>query len=146
MLHKTRISNVSYTNIKIRETNIIKTRNLFEKFPLEDLGLETTDIDYNPESINNVKIENLNYLNNQNKHIFENLNFELKKGEKIFIKGLSGSGKSTFLDILSGLNNDYSGKILINGKSNNKNETSNEATYSSSSETKVVFLPRYYQK
>ena len=35
--------------------------------------------------------------------VLKNLDFSLKKGEKVAILGVSGSGKSTFLHILSGL-------------------------------------------
>ena len=35
--------------------------------------------------------------------LFENLNVEIFKGDKIGIKGQTGTGKSTFIDLLSGL-------------------------------------------
>jgi len=55
--------------------------------------------------------------------LLENLNLEIKKGEKIGIIGDSGSGKSTFLDILMGLLPAVKGEILIDGK-NIKNNLS----------------------
>ena len=39
----------------------------------------------------------------ENTKLFSNLNFEIVIGDKIGIEGKSGSGKSTFLDILMGL-------------------------------------------
>ena len=44
---------------------------------------------------------NFKYQNN-NDLIFENLNFSIYKKDKISIMGLSGSGKSTFVDIILG--------------------------------------------
>ena len=50
-----------------------------------------------------------------NKNVFENLNFEIKKGNFIGIFGESGSGKSTFIDILIGLHAANKGEILVDG-------------------------------
>jgi len=47
--------------------------------------------------------------------IFDKLNLEIKKGDFIGIQGESGSGKSTFLDLLVGLQIPYDGKILVDG-------------------------------
>lgn len=47
--------------------------------------------------------------------IIENLNLEIKKKESIGIMGKSGSGKSTFLDLLTGIIKPKKGNILISG-------------------------------
>ena len=52
---------------------------------------------------------------NTSKKIFSNLNLTIKSGDKILIIGESGVGKSTFLDILVGLQKPKKGKIIING-------------------------------
>lgn len=44
--------------------------------------------------------------------IFDRLNFSIKEGKKISITGESGSGKSTFLNILGGLESADSGEII----------------------------------
>jgi len=46
----------------------------------------------------------------------DDINIEITKGQSIGIIGLSGSGKSTFLDLLLGLHSPNSGKILIDGQ------------------------------
>jgi putative pyoverdin transport system ATP-binding/permease protein len=55
----------------------------------------------------------------------EPLNFELSRGEMIFITGGNGSGKSTFLKVLAGLYQPASGSITINdvpiGRDNRQN-------------------------
>jgi ATP-binding cassette subfamily C protein len=53
--------------------------------------------------------------------IFENLNLIINSGEKIFIKGKSGIGKTTFLYLLSGLFKPNMGKIFVTSKTNNFN-------------------------
>ena len=50
---------------------------------------------------------------NESSPIFKNLNLSINSGDKIGIIGETGSGKSTFLDILTGLLPPTSGKIFI---------------------------------
>lgn len=50
----------------------------------------------------------------QNIEIFENLNFELSEGKTVAIMGKSGSGKSTFLSLISGIIKPDKGDILLN--------------------------------
>jgi ABC-type multidrug transport system fused ATPase/permease subunit len=54
------------------------------------------------------------------KYIVKNLSIKFLKGDKIFIRGETGSGKSTFLDIVSGLLKISKGRILINKENNFK--------------------------
>ena len=44
-----------------------------------------------------------------------NLNLSIKAGSKIGIIGKSGAGKSTFIDVLLGLQTPSKGKILVDG-------------------------------
>ena len=57
----------------------------------------------------------------------DKLNFEIEKNEFAIILGASGAGKSTFLNILGGLDSPSSGELLVNGKNiamyNEKNLT-----------------------
>lgn len=48
-----------------------------------------------------------------NLEVLRNINFNIKKGEFICIVGGSGCGKSTLLRIISGLDADHEGKVLI---------------------------------
>ena len=50
-----------------------------------------------------IKIENLSYSYNKEKFVLEDINFTIKKGEYLGIVGLSGAGKTTLIDCLSGL-------------------------------------------
>ncbi|WP_196140450.1 ABC transporter ATP-binding protein [Aliikangiella sp. G2MR2-5] len=49
--------------------------------------------------------------------ILDNVSFELKKGCSLAILGESGSGKTTMLGLLAGLDTPTSGEVLIDGKS-----------------------------
>jgi ABC-type bacteriocin/lantibiotic exporter with double-glycine peptidase domain len=58
-------------------------------------------------------------------NILQDINFKLIKGQKICIVGKSGSGKSTFIDLLLGLLKPSNGMILIDGIDINNNLDSN---------------------
>lgn len=51
--------------------------------------------------------------------IYNDLNFSLKEGEQVAIMGKSGSGKSTFLSLVSGIIKADSGDIILNKTSYN---------------------------
>jgi ABC-type bacteriocin/lantibiotic exporter with double-glycine peptidase domain len=60
--------------------------------------------------INNLSFS---YPNNKKKKVIDKLNIEIKKNTLVGIYGKSGIGKSTFVDLLSGLLKPDTGKILI---------------------------------
>ncbi len=72
---------------------------------------------------NNIVLKDVNFSYNDNEDNFalKDINIEIKKGEFIGIVGLSGSGKTTIMDILSGLNTADSGKFLVDNLEINKN-------------------------
>ena len=61
-----------------------------------------------------LKISNLEKYYVPNEPIITNLDFSIKKGEIISFIGDSGSGKTTFLKCLAGLEKINSGKIELN--------------------------------
>ena len=70
-----------------------------------------------------IKIENISYQYEKNlPNILNNFSFDIAKGERIVIKGETGSGKSTLVNIISGLFSPKKGKILVDGvEINSKN-------------------------
>lgn len=46
----------------------------------------------------------------------DNISFEIEKGELVIILGPSGAGKTTVLNILGGMDNPTSGKVIIDNK------------------------------
>ena len=60
---------------------------------------------------------NLNYsLNGNNIKILKNINFEIKKNERVAIIGESGSGKTSLLMLMSGLENPTNGSIVFDNE------------------------------
>ena len=57
---------------------------------------------------------NLNYnLNGNDIKVLKNINFEIKKNERVAIIGESGSGKTSLLMLMSGLENPSTGAIFF---------------------------------
>lgn len=63
-----------------------------------------------------ITFENVKFSYIEGKEVIKNISFEINKGDFIGIIGLSGAGKSTVADILTGLLPADSGKILVDGQ------------------------------
>ena len=67
------------------------------------------------EKIKSLKIKNLSFkYQNKEDDLIKNFSYEFKKNKTYAIKGESGIGKSTLINILCGLINDYEGEITLN--------------------------------
>ncbi len=62
-----------------------------------------------------IKFEDVSYAypNHQAFPVIQNVNIDLKRGEKIAIVGMNGSGKTTLIELLLGLRDEYSGSIKL---------------------------------
>ena len=67
----------------------------------------------------NIKIENLTF-SYKKQIILNDINLNIQKGDVIGIIGSSGSGKSTFIDLINGLLKPSMGEILVDGIDINK--------------------------
>lgn len=71
---------------------------------------------------NVIELKNVSFrYSNSCKNSIGDINFEIKKGEVVFLVGNSGSGKSTLLNILNGIipeviEGDLKGDVIINGR------------------------------
>ena len=65
---------------------------------------------------NSIIFKNVDFSYDNGDKILDTINLSIKKGESIGIIGESGSGKSTFIDILIGLNLPTNGTILIDNQ------------------------------
>ncbi|WP_440928165.1 ATP-binding cassette domain-containing protein [Candidatus Pelagibacter sp.] len=69
-----------------------------------------------------INIKNLVFKYQESeKKIFDNFNLEIKKGEYVIIRGPSGVGKSTLINLILGLLKPISGEILIDNQNIHKN-------------------------
>jgi ABC-type multidrug transport system fused ATPase/permease subunit len=88
---------------------------IFNEIKLNSRPLEFLDSQQNSIFQNKIQFTDVSFWYNKNSDILKDINLEIKKGETIGIIGESGSGKSTFVDLLIGLHKQNSGYILIDG-------------------------------
>jgi len=73
-----------------------------------------------------LKIENLTYYyNNPEDYLFKDVNESFEPGTLYAILGQSGSGKTTFLSLLAGLDTAKSGNLIFNDKEIRKSNLTN---------------------
>ena len=105
------IKNVEADMNRIDDVMKYKTVSDFDDFPKEISDYECRILD------GNIKMENVSFgYNLLSPPFIENFNLEIKSGERIAIVGGSGSGKSTILNMLNGINSPWSGRILFDGQ------------------------------
>ena len=94
------------------------------QYTLEIVGLanykEKEDVEWKKDShpliYNNfITIEDLAFSYSDGYQVLKDININIEKGDKIGIIGQSGSGKSTFINILLGFLKPLKGRILIDG-------------------------------
>ncbi len=84
----------------------------------EELHSEEVDINLNlkktPDNYDLVRVNNLK--KSYDDIVFENLNFNIKLGNKVALMGPNGSGKSTLMDIITGKDTADSGNVDVSKK------------------------------
>lgn len=103
---------------------------------------EPVDISFKPQKMKPqknmsddaiIEIKNLSYsYPDTNEKVLKNINFKIKKGERIGIAGYSGSGKSSLIKILLKISHNYTGSVyLFNNdlKSISREEIANKIAY-----------------
>ena len=103
---------ISFQSLKLR--NILLNRIYKDVFESENARgkIHTKE---NVSSIDNITISNFSYRYPESKNlIFENTSIELKKGNIYALTGDSGTGKSTLVDLISGLLKINSGEYKVN--------------------------------
>tara|TARA_E500000178_G_scaffold355300_1_gene427437 strand:+ start:4046 stop:5752 length:1707 start_codon:yes stop_codon:yes gene_type:complete len=97
----------------------------FSKKPIEyyNINLKNLKNKTNIEKKNDFKFkEEITFENvcfsypDKHQEVFKNLNFKIKMGDRIHLKGVTGSGKSTLIDLLLGLQKTTSGQIKVDKK------------------------------
>ena len=133
---------ISYSTISI-DSVLTYIRELYNSiYHIDDLSYflnqdNTSKMIYNKSFIN-MKLKNFSYSYDNINIIVKIKDFEIKSGDKVFIKGCSGTGKSTLAKCISGIYDDYNGDILINDIPLKKINYLNNIVYTSL-EDKLMF-------
>lgn len=96
---------------------------------IEIFDLQKTQYKIIPSNINSfVKLNNISFKY-ENSVIFEDINIDIKKEQKIGIYGANGCGKTTLLKILLGILKPDNGEIIWNSLNFEKAQISNYVSY-----------------
>jgi len=92
-------------------------------FDFVDMDTRTAKLEVTKSliTIPNIEIKDLSYMyTNNSKHALRNINLKIERDSLIAFIGENGSGKTTFIKILSALYDDYGGDVYF-GKQNLRN-------------------------
>lgn len=89
--------------------------------------------------MNLIKVDNASFSYDLKKDVFNNISFEVNKGEAFLIVGPNGCGKSTLIDNLLGLLKLKTGKIEISGKDIRRMKPKEIAEY-------MAYVPQGHEK
>jgi ABC-type multidrug transport system fused ATPase/permease subunit len=104
---------IAVQNIKFSENSLI---NILKDLDADNNILQNQQILKNHDVIfkNEIKFFNVSfYYSNSNRLVIKDCNISIKKNDFICILGETGSGKSTFVDLLTSLVSPTNGKILV---------------------------------
>lgn len=68
------------------------------------------------DDIDSVEVKELSFQYHDERQLYSDLNLFFQKGKVYCIKGENGSGKSSLIDIITGLRYDYTGEVLYNNE------------------------------
>ena len=102
----------SIITLQFSKPSMLKILSEIKSLNSNQKEIEKDDIDLDFKYKLEFKNVHFIYPNTQKK-VLEDINLEIKKGDKIGIYGPSGSGKSTLIDLLIGLLNPSSGHIYL---------------------------------
>ncbi len=118
-------------NMQHMYTRFMVASSRIKKF-MNDFNVEPYDVDAitKPNGSNTFESLSLNDIafnytdeNKEQTFVLGPINIDIRQGETIFIVGGNGSGKSTFINILTGLYSPTEGEFVLNGISRSKSNS-----------------------
>ena len=107
----------SYNNIKFGTVFLntyVDDLKILEKIHLKNQDIDSKNYNFN----HSIEFKNVQYRYKESEDlILKDINFIIKKNQSVLIAGSNGSGKSTLLNLISGMLQNQSGQILVDGES-----------------------------
>ncbi|WP_337966367.1 cyclic peptide export ABC transporter [uncultured Flavobacterium sp.] len=133
-----------YTRLTVANNRI---KNFLKDFDSVELAVTIKKTD--PEAFKSLRFDNIHfeYENNAAEKTFAlgPVNLSIEKGEMIFIIGGNGSGKSTFINILTGLYQPTEGEIILNEQEYEKKNTTTQNLISAVFTDNHIYSKNYDQ-
>ena len=104
---------------------IFEEFNNFEKINIKNKNYNQNKIEFK----SNIELKNIYFDYDNGKNILNDISLEISKKEKIAIVGKTGSGKTTLVDIITGLHKPSKGQVLVDNISIDKNLISWQKTF-----------------
>lgn len=104
---------------------IVEEFNNFEKINIKNKNYNQNKIEFK----SNIELKNIYFDYDNGKNILNDISLEISKKEKIAIVGKTGSGKTTLVDIITGLHKPSKGQVLVDNISIDKNLISWQKTF-----------------
>ena len=116
----------------LRDGKVVGSVNISDTNPKElarmmvgrDVFLNFEKTPYNPKEVA-LTVENLVVTDKFGKNVVDGVSFEIRKGEILGIAGVDGNGQIELSEVITGLLNYKSGKILVGGEEVPKHTTRN---------------------
>jgi len=112
MLHPIKKLTNAYAEIKKAQVSLDR---IYEIINQEVLIKESENPVAKPDFKNEIVIKDACFSYDGKKQVLQNLNFTIKKGEQVALVGSSGSGKTTFVNLLARMYDLTAGDILVDG-------------------------------
>ena len=115
----------NFNSIYVCYTSLVNYSTFIEEiyFNLKEFKLTETETEINDNNNENqisfndkIELKNISFVYNNGTKVIKSKSFEITKGTKVFLKGVTGSGKTTCLDILMGLLKPSEGYMKVDDK------------------------------
>ncbi len=115
LLPTTQLIYASWTNIKAKQDSIKKVVEYIKNINLSKDNISINNSLKNKLNFKTLLLNNIYFKYRLNeKDVIKGINLQINKGDRLGLLGKSGSGKSTILELISGLLMPSKGEILIN--------------------------------
>ncbi len=98
------------------QSALASVERIYEMLDEEEISKDPQNLEEVSNAEGNVEFVNVKFGYSKNKMLMENINFKVKKGQKVAIVGNTGAGKTTLINLLMRFYDVNGGKILLDGK------------------------------